>query len=138
MGFDDVVATAWLINDGKVLLQKRGKDATINPGGWGSFGGHIEPGETPEVAVVRELMEELQIKIKPEFFGRYTYDQQGRSMERFVFLAHVSHSEEDLRKLQIEGDDLGFFSVENAKKLLKSHNQDILDEMVKSNLLPQQ
>jgi len=29
------------------------------PGHWGLFGGHLEPGETPAVAVERELLEEI-------------------------------------------------------------------------------
>ena len=31
----------------------------IHPGKWGFFGGHLEPGESPDAGVKRELMEEL-------------------------------------------------------------------------------
>jgi 8-oxo-dGTP pyrophosphatase MutT (NUDIX family) len=47
---------AFIAND-KVLLLKRG-DGGDYPGHWAFPGGHIEPGETPEQAAVRECVEE--------------------------------------------------------------------------------
>ncbi len=41
------------------LLQLRDKHAPSWPLYWSLFGGHLEPGETPEVALWRELAEEL-------------------------------------------------------------------------------
>ena len=54
------VALAILYSSGKFLLQLRDNiPGIIYPGYWGLFGGHIEPGETPGVAVERELLEEI-------------------------------------------------------------------------------
>lgn len=47
------VATAYLVRDGKTLLHKHRK-----LGLWLPPGGHIEPGETPDEAVLREVREE--------------------------------------------------------------------------------
>lgn len=49
----------------QVLLQKRTTDAPIWPSRWGTFGGHIEDGETPDQAAVREIGEELGIDVDP-------------------------------------------------------------------------
>ena len=50
------VARAVVLHDGAVLLvQERAA------GYWFFPGGHVEPGETPEDAVVRELREELDV-----------------------------------------------------------------------------
>jgi 8-oxo-dGTP diphosphatase len=35
------------------------------PGAWCFPGGHIEPGETPRRAIIRELVEELGILVRP-------------------------------------------------------------------------
>lgn len=96
-------------------MQHRDNNAPYEPNMWGFFGGHIEEGETPEQAVVREIKEELQIDIVPEYFGRYEHGGNWGQVERFVFIAYLTISLEQTRKQQTEGDDLGLFSVEEAK-----------------------
>lgn len=44
-----------------LLLQLRDVHAPNHPHHWGIFGGHMEAGESPEVAIWRELAEELQL-----------------------------------------------------------------------------
>lgn len=44
-----------------LLLQLRDDIAPNYPHHWGLFGGHMEAGETPDVAIWRELEEELQL-----------------------------------------------------------------------------
>lgn len=62
--FIPVVAVAMLDQQGHVLLQKRAPTGTF-PGLWEFPGGKIEPGETPEAALVREIAEELGLVIPP-------------------------------------------------------------------------
>lgn len=51
-----------LVFDGpQVLLVRRGPTAPWAPNLWGLPGGHVEPGETPAAAIVRELAEEVGI-----------------------------------------------------------------------------
>lgn len=54
------VAIAILYRDQQFLLQLRDpRPDIIFPGHWAFFGGHLEPGESPDVAVRRELQEEI-------------------------------------------------------------------------------
>jgi len=57
------VVTGALIENGKVLLCLRTNERTWCPGVWDFPGGHVDLGESPEVALRRELREELGIDI---------------------------------------------------------------------------
>jgi 8-oxo-dGTP diphosphatase len=60
-----VVAAALVDAEGRVLLQQRPAGKAL-AGLWEFPGGKLEPGETPEAALVRELHEELAITVAPE------------------------------------------------------------------------
>ena len=100
------VALAILPCDGKFLMQLRDNIPTIlYPGLWGLFGGHMEPGETPEIAVVREVLEEIGYQItNPQKFGCYNDDR----VIRHIFYAPLTVN---LDKLVLtEGWDLGLIA----------------------------
>lgn len=59
-----VVAAALIDGAGRVLVQQRPAGKAL-AGLWEYPGGKIEPGETPETALVRELAEELGIMVVP-------------------------------------------------------------------------
>lgn len=63
---------------GEVYLQKRPEWKDIQPGKWDTaVGGHIDYGETPEQALIREVSEELGITdFEPERVGRYVFDSR--------------------------------------------------------------
>ena len=45
------------------------------PNCWGTFGGQIEEGETPQEALVREIREELDYDVEtPELYRVYSFD----------------------------------------------------------------
>lgn len=54
---------------GELFLQKRAKNKDVQPGKWdSSVGGHMQPGETPLQAVLRETDEELGLRGTPVHF----------------------------------------------------------------------
>ena len=68
------VAAALILKNSTFLVAQRAKGELA--GYWEFPGGRIEPGETPEQAVVREIEEELVIQVAPtkiEGTFRHTY-----------------------------------------------------------------
>lgn len=55
------IVAALIIRSGRILLGHRSAARAFYPDVWDLFGGHIEPGEAREQALVRELQEELGI-----------------------------------------------------------------------------
>jgi 8-oxo-dGTP diphosphatase len=55
------LVAAILVQGDRVLLGQRSPERRLFPSVWDVFGGHIEPNEQPERALVRELQEELDI-----------------------------------------------------------------------------
>ncbi|ESQ93664.1 8-oxo-dGTP diphosphatase MutT [Asticcacaulis benevestitus] len=73
-----VVAAALVDSDGRVLIAQRPEGKQL-AGLWEFPGGKVEPGETPEIALIRELEEELGITVKqaclaPFVFASHTYE----------------------------------------------------------------
>ena len=73
-----VAACALVDTDNRILLAQRPEGKSL-AGLWEFPGGKVEPGETPEETLVRELEQELGIKTKvaclaPLTFASHTYE----------------------------------------------------------------
>lgn len=83
-----VVACALVDADGRVLIAQRPEGKQL-AGMWEFPGGKVEPGETPEDCLVRELHEELGIETKtaclaPLTFASHSYDDFHLLMPLYV------------------------------------------------------
>ena len=67
-----VVAAALTKADGRVLIQRRPQGKTL-AGMWEFPGGKVDPGESPECALVRELREELGVEVDPAVLVPLTF-----------------------------------------------------------------
>ena len=111
--------------DKKILLQHRAEDAERLPGYWAFFGGGIEAGETPEQAVKRETLEELNYPLKnPRLIMNQDFLSKDENNEKHVFVEEFDPS----KKITLcEGQNFGWFHLSeiNGLKII-DHDIEVL------------
>jgi 8-oxo-dGTP pyrophosphatase MutT (NUDIX family) len=131
-----IVSLAIISQEGKFLLQLRDDLPYIRyPGQWGLFGGHLEPEETPEEALIRELQEEINYSaIALTKFSCYEDEDAIRHIYHVPLEVSISslvlNEGWDLQLLKPEDIQKGSYysSKANAvKRLGKIHQQILLD-----------
>jgi len=112
-----VVAAALIDADGRVLVQQRPPGKPM-AGLWEFPGGKVEPGETPEAALVRELTEELGIAVESACLAPATFASESLGGRHLVLLlyalrkwsgvpeAHHASALKWVRPLELHGLDM--------------------------------
>ena len=83
-----VVAVALVDAEGRVLLQQRPPGKPM-AGLWEFPGGKVEPGETPEAALVRELEEELGIETQESCLAPASFASEPLGDRHLLLLLYV-------------------------------------------------
>jgi 8-oxo-dGTP diphosphatase len=82
-----VVAVALIDVRGRVLIAQRPFDKE-HGGLWEFPGGKIEPGESPEAALIRELREELGVTVAAEHLEPLTFSSADRGTRHLLLLLY--------------------------------------------------
>lgn len=91
------VVAALIMREGAVLATQRGYGEYA--GGWEFPGGKVEPGETPEEALAREIKEELLVDIAVgEFFYQVEYDYPSFHLSMGCYLCSLPDQEITLQE----------------------------------------
>jgi len=102
---------------GEVYLQRRPEWKDIQPGKWDTaVGGHIDYGETPEMALRREVREELGITdFVPEFIDKYVFESK---RERELVYVHRTIYEGEIRPSAEELDGGRFWTMQEIREAM--------------------
>lgn len=126
-------ANAIITCQGRLLLEKR-RDSDI----WGLVGGGCKKTENGREAIVREVYEELGLRIPGERFAKLAvYDNPGRiaayrdgSIWRMVIVVYgLELEQEPVLRISQESKELGFFTREEVRQLeIAVTHRDIVQE----------
>ncbi len=83
-----VSAAALVDRDGRVLLAERPRGKHL-AGTWEFPGGKVEPGETPEAALIRELKEELGVDTQESCLAPAGFASHGYGEFHLILLLYV-------------------------------------------------
>ena len=111
-----VVALVLLSSTSRKYLIVRRNQNQSGAGFWEFPGGKIEFGETPEVALAREIQEELTVSIdvkKLQFLSRNTHDYPFKSIDISFYLYQVS---QEVPVVLVDHDDFVWCDVDDLLK----------------------
>jgi len=128
-------STALIVRDGKVLLGKRTSKVRF-AGMWDAFGGHREEGETPAHTLVRELFEELGIRVTGAKFLHEYQDKDPTSKETYHHhLYLVTAWQGEPRIANDEHSEIRWFGPRELTKLrLQPHLKKVLRDVLAKNV----
>ncbi len=134
MGLDIllVAACALIDADGRVLLAKRPQGRPL-AGLWEFPGGKVERGETPESALIRELEEELAIRVSSKCLAPFTFASHTYAAFHLLMPLYVCRTWEGEVEAQqgqetvwVRANRLGDYAMPPADEPLKAMLRDLL------------
>jgi len=123
----DFTAEVFIVHKNKVLLRKHDKHKV-----WISVGGHIELDEDPNQAAVREVEEEVGLKVKlageamqkgdidylelipPKYLNRHKINQTHEHVTLVYFA--TAENDEIIQPEREKSEDIRWFSLEDLEK----------------------
>lgn len=115
-------------NNGELLIQKRAASKKDEPNKWDLSGaGHIDMGETPQETAIRELNEELGIKLDSSelelvdaYLNKYDLDN-GMHISHFVYL-FIARKEIDISCVSLQENEVSEVMFVSKDRYLELYN----------------
>ena len=125
----------FFVNDNKeLLLQTRSPNKRFSPNKWGLCAGHVDSGETPEKTALREIKEELGIKLSPGDL-RILEERDVLKLEsnsRLTRMYYVIYNKNDFTIQTEELSEVKWFNIDDVIDRIKNNDESIT---LKSNRL---
>ncbi len=110
-----VVACALVDGDGRVLVARRPEGRRM-AGLWEFPGGKLEPGETPEACLIRELREELGIDTEESCLAPFTFASHAYADFHLLMPLYVCRIWRGLPRAR-EGQELRWLRPKDLERL---------------------
>lgn len=114
----DEIAIAALVRDGSLLLAHRHPARRWYPDCWDLVGGHVERGESPTDAVLRECREEIAVEVSELWPVEVKIDDPSLRAHAFLVTRWIG---EPMNAAPEEHDALNWFSSDQIVGLRLAH-----------------
>ena len=114
----------------ELLLEKRAASKKQSPNKWAICAGHIEAGDVPQRAIIREIKEEIGIDLKIEdldflgIFKRNKKFENGQENNTFIYI-YVFRTDKKIEDYTIQVEELSevkYFTKDEIENALKMNN----------------
>lgn len=124
----------WIMNEkGEVLLQKRASTKQQSPNKWSICAGHIDAGETVENAIIREMEEELGIKVRIselEFINIYKEKKKFHNNTKnynfdYMYFYKTNYKIEDYKICLEELSEVKYIPLLELEEIVKNKDENV-------------
>jgi 8-oxo-dGTP pyrophosphatase MutT (NUDIX family) len=104
---------------GRVFVQRRSATRRVFPGVWDIVGGHVEPNESIEAALEREIHEETgwQLRHIVALVAEWEWEHNGVARRELDYLVEVKGDLASPRLEPLEHDAYAWIGVDNLERL---------------------
>ena len=121
-----------LNENNEILLEKRASTKKQSPNKWALCAGHIEAGDVPENAILREIKEEIGIDITKkelQFLDVFRRDKKFNNGQHnntyiYIYIYKTNKKVEDYTIQVEELSEVKYFSIDLIEKALEEKNSD--------------
>lgn len=122
---------AFIINDrGQVLLQKRSADKRFNPNKWALCAGHVDAGESLDVAMLREIKEEIGLDVREQelhHFGERAFAiRDSDSHVTYFYYVKSNLAAEDFKIQESELSEVKWFDIDDVINMIEQDDESIV------------
>ncbi len=116
-----------IVQDGRILLTQRGAHPH-HPFQWEFPGGKLQPGESEEQCILREIEEELELRVEiAEKLVPCVFDYGFKQIELIPFICIIRNGTlkltEHITYSWTDWEEIGTLNISEADKLLLADNQ---------------
>lgn len=129
-----IIVHAIIKHKNKYLVTKRSKNENVYKEYWDIPGGLANQGETPREALIREVKEEVNLKIKPV---KIIYEDSNLDKEKnmiFIRLVYLTNVEDDFNNIKLDLlEHTEYKLITNIKELKEEKIVPFLKEILTNN-----
>ena len=129
-----IIVHAIIKHKNKYLVTKRSKNENVYKEYWDIPGGLANQGETPREALIREVKEEVNLKIKPV---KIIHEDSNLDKEKnmiFIRLVYLTNVEDDFNNIKLDLlEHTEYTLITNIKELKEERIVPFLKEILTNN-----